>query len=369
MSQKYQLDYQMYKPDSKTLDIRIYGVILESGWDYEDKVSGSNFARKLDEAGDVDEINVYINSRGGLAHEGIAILSDFMLKPCKKKTIYIMSLCASAATMPACLKGEGVEVIALEGSQYMIHEPECVCYGRADDMRKSADDLDKLKENVIDIYQARCGKDRETIAKWMKEEYTMTPQEMVENGFADRILSKNQTNTMSRMNAVMLAEEKPLMEEGELISNGAAAPTEHKEMKKENDEMDFEKLTMEQLEAQKPDLCKQLMEKGAKAERARMQKLEEMCPAKKTDMLKDAKYGENPKTAEAFAMELMAEMRKEEEAAEKAKKEGAQAFMTKRAKETAAMEGVEPEGGSDEGGEGKEREAFAQMAAKMYGKK
>jgi ATP-dependent Clp protease protease subunit len=67
----------------------------------------------------------------------------------------------------------------------MIHNAWTVVAGNADDLRDTADVLDKINGQLVDIYSARTKRDASDIVAWMGAETWMTADEAVENGFAD----------------------------------------------------------------------------------------------------------------------------------------------------------------------------------------
>lgn len=163
-------------------ELLLYGVISDSSW-WEDNVSPKQFKADLDALGDVDEIRVFINSDGGDVFAGQAIYS--MLKRHKAKiTVHVDGLAASVASVIAMA---GDTVYMPKNAMMMIHNPWTIALGTADDFRKLADDMDKIRESLIVAYQDKSGLDRGKIIEMMDAETWMTAEEAVELGFADEI--------------------------------------------------------------------------------------------------------------------------------------------------------------------------------------
>jgi hypothetical protein len=77
-----------------------------------------------------------------------------------------------------------------ENGMMMIHNPWTVAFGESKDMRKSADLLDKLKENIISAYASRTGIKREELGEMMDEETWLTAKEAKTLGFVTEITER-----------------------------------------------------------------------------------------------------------------------------------------------------------------------------------
>lgn len=168
---------------SDSADLQLYGEIADSSW-WGDEVTPKNFKDELDALGNISVLNVYINSPGGDVFAGQAIHS--MLKRHKAQVnVYVDGLAASIASVIAMA---GDKVIMPSNAMMMIHDPWTIAAGNAQDFRKMADDLDKIKESLIAAYLGKATNlDEATISEMMKEEKWLTAQEAVEYGFADEV--------------------------------------------------------------------------------------------------------------------------------------------------------------------------------------
>lgn len=156
-------------------DVYIYGEIGAWG-----DVDAKEFADRIS-ALDVDRLNVYINSVGGAAWDGLAIMNALRRH---KATVYatVDALAASAASVITM----GADHITMNrGSEMMIHDASGICVGNAADMREIADVLDKLCDSYADAYAARAGGDREHWRGVMRAETWYTAEEAVLAGLAD----------------------------------------------------------------------------------------------------------------------------------------------------------------------------------------
>lgn len=174
MNNKY---YQFSRQDNKGI-INIFGDIVEDI--YEDGVSALSFAYELENIGDVDEIDVYINSYGGSVSQGFSIYNQLKNHPAKVKTVCNGFACSIASLIFLA----GQERIMQDASLLMIHNPWTLVMGNANELRKQADDLDKMGQVSVDIYCQVTGLDESTIKSMMDAETWITSKEAYELGFA-----------------------------------------------------------------------------------------------------------------------------------------------------------------------------------------
>jgi len=111
----------------------------------------ANLVREFLSNSKSDEVTIYINSPGGSVVEGIEIYNLIDRSP-KNVTTVNMGMTAS---MGSIIFLAGDERIALDGSLYMIHNPSTISFGKADDLRKDADFLDKVKSSMENIYNKK----------------------------------------------------------------------------------------------------------------------------------------------------------------------------------------------------------------------
>jgi ATP-dependent Clp endopeptidase proteolytic subunit ClpP len=132
-------------------------------------------------------LDVDINSPGGSVVDGYAIYN--MLKHTYKGEVHVrvMGIAASIASVIA-MAGKTISMPA--NALMFIHDPLVFSGGNAEELRKQAEDLDKMKEGILSIYEARTGSDRAKISQMMTAETLMTAQEAKDNGFADTILEE-----------------------------------------------------------------------------------------------------------------------------------------------------------------------------------
>lgn len=175
--------------ETRTADVNLYGDITSSAEIYRNWFGddGSRSARDIKseiESLDVDTINVYINSYGGEVAEALAIYSSLKRHSAQIHT-YCDGFACSAATIVFCAGDtRTMGSIAL----LMIHN--CMSYlgyANSNEMRKAAEDNDKINQSSIEAYKAVCNLSEDEIKEKMNAETWLTAQECLDYGFATEI--------------------------------------------------------------------------------------------------------------------------------------------------------------------------------------
>lgn len=134
-------------------ELMVYGRIGGGGWS-DEGIGAADVAALLREVG-AGPLNVRINSGGGDAFEGIAIHSLLARHP-GTVTVYVDGLAASAASF---IMLAGDRVVAARNSFIMIHDGMTGTYGNSATHRRSLDLLDKVSDNIADMYSERAGEE------------------------------------------------------------------------------------------------------------------------------------------------------------------------------------------------------------------
>lgn len=175
--------------DGKSADVFIMGEITPYAWEEFGEMSSVVFKEKLDAVGDVNELHIYVNSPGGSVFEGIAIGN--MLKRHKARTVaHVDALAASIASdIVACCD----EVRMPSNAMLMIHNAMTGAFGNASELRKVADDLDRINGMQIETYMSKIdGKtSQEEIQRMMDEETWLSAQQAYDIGLCDVVEGAN----------------------------------------------------------------------------------------------------------------------------------------------------------------------------------
>lgn len=185
MNRKY---FQLDK-HGETATLSIYGTITSMPW-FEGDTSSAMLSKQLEALGDVSQIDVYINSYGGEVAEGVAIYNALKRHKAKVRTICDGFACSIASVI--FMAGE--ERIMNEASMLMIHNAWTFAEGNAAELRKQADDLDKITKLSIETYKAHSNLTEEEIQELMDAETWILPTEAVEYGFATSISKAEKSN-------------------------------------------------------------------------------------------------------------------------------------------------------------------------------
>jgi ATP-dependent protease ClpP protease subunit len=172
--------YRIENADGDRAELYIYGVI-GSDWDPDDVTAGS-FTRDLRNI-KAPNIDLHINSPGGLVFDGVAIYSALLNHPATVD-VSVDGIAASAASFVA-MAGDTITVE--KPAKMMIHNAHGLVIGNADDMREMADLLADLDGTIATIYSDRAGGPVEKWREAMRAETWYSASEAVEAGLADRV--------------------------------------------------------------------------------------------------------------------------------------------------------------------------------------
>lgn len=177
MVKKY---YNLVKnDDGSKAEIYIFGDITSWEWDESD-VSSYTLAKELAALGDVQEIDVHINSYGGEVSEGLAIYSQL-----KNNKARVTTYCDGfACSIASVVFMAGNSRVMNEASLLMIHNPWTYAKGNAKELRKEADDLDIIAQASMNAYLSKVNIKREELTELLDAETWLTPQEALLKGFA-----------------------------------------------------------------------------------------------------------------------------------------------------------------------------------------
>lgn len=177
--------YRIQAKGNKAAEVYIYEDI-GAGWF--GGVSAKQFADDLKAMGNVNSIDVRINSYGGDVFDGLAIYRQ-LVDHGATVTTYVDGVAASIASIIAMA---GNEIVISESGFLMIHNAWTMAYGDSPSLRDVADRLDAVTEQLAGVYVKRTGKTKEEVAAWMNEETWFNSSDAVTNGFASRVSSNLQ---------------------------------------------------------------------------------------------------------------------------------------------------------------------------------
>ncbi|MEL7000632.1 MAG: ATP-dependent Clp protease proteolytic subunit [Pseudomonadota bacterium] len=132
------------------------------------------------------EISMYINSPGGVVTSGLAIYDTMQYIRPKVSTLVI----GQAASMGSLLltAGEKGMRFSLPSSRVMVHQPSGGFRGQATDIMIHAQETQKLKTRLNEIYVHHTGQDLDTVEGALERDNFMSPEEAKEWGLIDDIV-------------------------------------------------------------------------------------------------------------------------------------------------------------------------------------
>ncbi len=167
-------------------ELSIYGRIGGGGW-MMDGISAADVAAALKELGP-GPLNVRINSGGGDVFDGVAIHSLLARHP-GTVTVHVDGLAASAASF---IMLAGDKVITSRNAMVMVHDAMTFTAGGPASHRRALELLDKVSDNIADMYAEKAGDDvaawREIMTKNGEDGTWYTGQEAYDAGLVDEIV-------------------------------------------------------------------------------------------------------------------------------------------------------------------------------------
>ena len=185
-------NYLKINQEARTAELYIYGDLTQDNW-WDGTVSAQSVADQIHDM-DVDLIQVHVDSYGGEVSEGWAIYSQLVEHKAKVVT-YADGFVASAALYPFLA---GDQRIASTLSGFFFHEVLSSAYGYASDLRKAADDAEKLTDIGISSFVERTSMEENTVRELMAQETWVTPDEAMEYGLVTEIRKSAQAASPSQ---------------------------------------------------------------------------------------------------------------------------------------------------------------------------
>ena len=313
--------------EEKSAELILYGSIGSD--EYWDDISDKAFKQDIENLGDVENIILHINSPGGSVFSAVAIANT--LKNHKAKiTANIDGLAASAATIitSAC------DTVKMpKNALFMVHNPITFAYGNNQDMQKTLEMLNKVKNSIIETYLNKAKTDKETLSELMDNETWMSAEEAKEYGFIDEILDENVEKEVIENKLIInnmafdISRFKNFKEkknrEPRVINisvNSTGSPEEIADKFRdilnstENQKNEGGNMTLEELKNKFPELYNQIFNEGKEAgitkERERMREIDNLDVSNYSELVENAKYNE-PVEASVLAVNILNKQKEE----------------------------------------------------------
>lgn len=152
----------------------------------------------LDSENPEKDIMLYINSPGGSVTAGLAIFDTMQHIRADVNTICL----GQAASMGAFLLAAGTpgKRMALPHSRILIHQPLGGAQGQATDIQIQAAEIGRIKRTLNELLAKHTGQSFKKIEKDTDRDYIMTPEEALEYGMVDKVITKIEKKEISKDN-------------------------------------------------------------------------------------------------------------------------------------------------------------------------
>jgi ATP-dependent Clp protease protease subunit len=139
------------------------------------------------EAEDPDkDIQMYVNSPGGVVYAGLAIYDTMrFIKPDVATICCGIAMSAGSLILAGGAKGKRS---SLPNSRILIHQPSGGFQGQATDIQIHAKEALELRERLEEIYAEHTGNSKEQISSDLERDRFFTPQQAKEYGLIDRVV-------------------------------------------------------------------------------------------------------------------------------------------------------------------------------------
>lgn len=138
------------------------------------------------------DINLYINSPGGVVSSGLAIYDTMQYVKCDVATTCV----GMAASMGAVLLASGApeKRSMLENARMMIHQPLGGVQGQASDIEIEANEIVRIKKRLSEIIARHSGQSPKKVREDTDRNKWMTAEESKDYGLIDRIMDRKENS-------------------------------------------------------------------------------------------------------------------------------------------------------------------------------
>jgi ATP-dependent Clp protease, protease subunit len=142
------------------------------------------------------DIQLYVNSPGGVVYAGLAIYDTMrFIKPDVATTCCGVAMSMGSLILAGGAKGKRA---ALPNSRILIHQPSGGFQGQATDIKIHAEETLELRRRVEEIYAEHTGRDREQVSDDLERDRYFTPEQALDYGLIDRVTPMRNGNGNGR---------------------------------------------------------------------------------------------------------------------------------------------------------------------------
>ena len=191
MNKRY---FSMYQDKEKqSASIYIYGDITSWPW-YEEDTSSYTLSKQLQDLEDAETIDIYLNSYGGEVAEGLAIYNALKRHKATINT-YVDGFACSIASV-IFMAGDNRYVG--DTSLLMIHNAWTRVSGNSQELKKQAEDLEKITQASINAYMKSVSISEEDLKEMMDNETWIDSTEAIEKGFASELVETDEAQVANQ---------------------------------------------------------------------------------------------------------------------------------------------------------------------------
>jgi ATP-dependent Clp protease protease subunit len=139
------------------------------------------------------EIQMYINSPGGIVTSGLAIYDTMQYIRCPVAT-FCVGMAASMGSF-LLMAGEPGMRVSLPNSRIMVHQPSGGYSGKASDIQRHAEDIVKTKRRLNELYAKHTGRTYQEVEETLDRDFFMTAEEAKAWGLVDHVIEKRDDST------------------------------------------------------------------------------------------------------------------------------------------------------------------------------
>lgn len=176
----------------KPLEILIYDDIGKSDWTGEG-FDAKDFVSQLKGVDENRELNIRLNSRGGVVDDGIAIYNR--IREWKGKTVAIID--GAAASIASVIAMGAKEVRMPKSAQILIHEAHGLAFGTKSDMEEMANRLENASNRIAGIYSERTGRTVNEMRDYMRKTSVFDGEQSKQIGLADVLTDESPLYNLS----------------------------------------------------------------------------------------------------------------------------------------------------------------------------
>ncbi|BAQ11455.1 phage protein [Bacillus sp. OxB-1] len=250
------------------------------------------------------ELQVVINSGGGSVFAASEIYTE-LRKFKGNVNVEVVGLAASAASVVAMA---GTIVKMSPTASFMIHNASAIAQGDYREMDATSDLLQKVNKSIMSTYSAKTGKSDEELASMMNKETWLSAPEAKEAGFIDEIMFETEIDAVATADFPELVNgmlPKEVIDKMRIqLANEAGASILNSTNPEPIDKGAKNKMDLETLRNEHPDLVNQIVEEAVANERRRIQDIENIAVPGSEEIINKAKF-ESGISAADTAMEIL----------------------------------------------------------------